>query len=161
MPIPKAQEVEVNEREQSILEQIERQGTAPHWLVIRSKIVLGARRRASNRAIAVELGLNRNTVQYWRGRWQKGRGEWAGIEDEKALRQAIERGLADAARSGTPSKFSAEQIVQLVAVACEAPQASGYPISHWSPKEVAQEAIKRGIVDSISERQVGRFLKRG
>lgn len=161
MPIPKAQVVEVNEREQRILEQIERQGTAPHWLVTRSKIVLGARRGERNGAIAVELGLNRNTVQYWRGRWQKARGEWEGIEDEKKLRQAIEGGLADEARSGTPSKFSAEQIVQIVAVACEEPPASGYPVSHWSAKEVAQEVIKRGIVTSISERQVGRFLKRG
>ncbi len=161
MPIPKAEEVEVNEREQSILEQIERQATAPHWLVIRSKIVLGARQGASNLQIAFELGLNRNTVQQWRARWQRGRNERAGVEDDKGLRQVIERGLADAARSGSPGKFSAEQIVQIVAVACEEPQASGYPVSHWTPKEVAQEVIKRGVVESISERQVGRFLKRG
>jgi hypothetical protein len=48
-----------------------------------------------------------------------------------------------------------------VAIACEDPQASGYPISHWTAKEIAAEAVKRGIVESISVRQVGRFLKRG
>ena len=84
----------------------------------------------------------------------------AAIETGK-LREAIEQTLADEARSGVPSTFSAEQIVQIVAIACEQPQASGYPISHWTPKEVARESIKRGIVTSISERQVGRFLKRG
>ena len=161
MPIPKAQKVELNEREQSILEQIERQATAPHWLVIRSKIVLGAKGGVSNLALGVELGLNRNTVQQWRGRWQKGQPERDGLEDEKQLRQVIARGLADTPGSGAPAKFSAEQSVQMVAVACEEPPASGYPVSHWTPKEVRQEVIKRGIVTLISERQVGRFLKRG
>jgi len=118
-------------------------------------------RGASNRQLAAELGLNRNTVQQWRERWQKGRSERDSVEDDKGLRQVIERVLADEPRSGAPGKFSAEQIVQIVAVACEEPQASGYPVSHWTPKEVAQEVIKRGIVKSISERQVGRFLKRG
>lgn len=44
-----------------------------------------------------------------------------------------------------------------MAIACEDLQASDYPVGHWTPKEVAAEAIKRGIVESISERQVGRF----
>jgi putative transposase len=46
-----------------------------------------------------------------------------------------------------------------MALACEPPEASGRPISHWTPRELADEAIKRGIVETISERQVGRFLK--
>jgi hypothetical protein len=50
-------------------------------------------------------------------------------------------------------------VVQIVAIACESPQASGYPISQRSAKEVRLEAIKRGIVADISERQVGGFLK--
>ncbi len=161
MPIPKAQVVEVNEREEAVLEQIIRQATAPQGLVTRSKIVLGAKRGESNLGLALELGLNRNTVQKWRLRWQKGQAEREGIEDEKKRRQVIEQVLADDRRSGTPAKFSAEEIVQIVAVACEVPQASGYPVSHWTAKEVAQEVVKRGIVKSISERQVGRFLKRG
>jgi hypothetical protein len=46
-----------------------------------------------------------------------------------------------------------------MALACEAPADSERPISHWTPREVAAEAIKRGIVETISERHVGRFLK--
>jgi hypothetical protein len=51
-------------------------------------------------------------------------------------------------------------VVQIVALACENPKASGYPVSHWSPRELATEAVKRGIVEKISPRSIGRFLKR-
>ena len=44
------------------------------------------------------------------------------------------------------------------AVACEPPADRERPISHWSLRELAEEVIKRGIVDSISPRQVDRFL---
>jgi hypothetical protein len=32
-------------------------------------------------------------------------------------------------------------------------------VSHWTPTELAAEAIKRGIVEKISPRSVGRFLR--
>jgi putative transposase len=48
-----------------------------------------------------------------------------------------------------------------VALACEPPDLSHRPISHWTPRELADEARKRGIVESISPRHVGRFLKSG
>ena len=54
-----------------------------------------------------------------------------------------------------------EQITLIVALACELPASSGRPISHWTPRELTQEAVKRGIVEQISPRSVGRFLKRG
>ena len=73
----------------------------------------------------------------------------------------IEAVLTDTPRSGTPATFTAEQIVQIVAVACEPPAESGRPISHWTPREVADEVRKRGIVETISTRSVGRCLKSG
>jgi len=51
-----------------------------------------------------------------------------------------------------------EQIVEIVAVACELPASSGRPISHWTPRELASEVVKRGIVASISL-ECGAFLK--
>ena len=69
--------------------------------------------------------------------------------------------LTDTPRPGTPATFTAAQIVQIVAVACEPPEESGRPISHWTPREVADEVRKRGIVETISTRSVGRFLKSG
>jgi putative transposase len=69
--------------------------------------------------------------------------------------------LSDEQRSARRAKFSLEQIVQIVAVACEQPESSRRPISHWTPKELAAEVVKRGIVQEISPGSVGRFLKRG
>ncbi len=69
--------------------------------------------------------------------------------------------LSDEQRPGGPGKFSLEQVVQIVAVACEQPTSSRRPISHWTPRELAAEVVKRGIVEEISPRSVGRNLKRG
>jgi hypothetical protein len=43
----------------------------------------------------------------------------------------------------------------------EPPEDSGIPVTHWTPDELAKEAIKRGIVESISARHLDRLLKRG
>jgi putative transposase len=70
--------------------------------------------------------------------------------------------LADEPRPGTPPTFAPEQIVRIVALACEDPrEGSGRAITHWTLLELADEAEKRGIVKSISARSVGRFLGRG
>jgi Homeodomain-like domain len=55
--------------------------------------------------------------------------------------------LTDRPRSGTPATFTAEQIVQMVAAACEEPGESGRPVSHWTPREVAAEVRKRGTLN--------------
>jgi len=81
--------------------------------------------------------------------------------NEKQLTQLIISVLQDCERPGTPVTFSTEQVVQIVALACENPNKSGHPVSHWTPAELAGEAFKRGIVEEISPRSVGRFLKRG
>ncbi len=67
--------------------------------------------------------------------------------------------LSDELRPGSKSKFSVEQIVQIVAIACEDPGSSELPLTHWTRKELADEAVKRGIVEQISPRSVGRNLK--
>lgn len=128
-------------------------------------MVLEMAEGVSNSQIAREKKLNRDTVRTWRARWlgwsQRIQAVEAANEDDKALTQVVMEALSDKPRSGAPAKFTPEQIVQLVAVACEKPADSGRPISHWTPREVADEVVKRGIVPSISERQCGRFLKSG
>jgi putative transposase len=116
----------------------------------------------SNKHIAQELGLARITVRDWRGRWAEAAAELAEVEkqaEDKELLAAVEGVLADAYRSGTPATFSAEQVVQIIALACEAPADSERPVSHWTPREIADEAVKRGLVESISAQSVERFLK--
>jgi len=93
-------------------------------------------------------------VRKWRNRWlylttKLGNAEASEISDEH-LRDLILTGLSDLPRSGTPPRFSAEQIVQIVAVSCEEPSKSERPISHWTPAELADEVVKRKIVESIS-----------
>jgi putative transposase len=104
-------------------------------------------------------------VQTWRQRWLALTPKLAQMEvdggSDKALTALLSAALTDHPRSGTPATFTAEQIVQIVAVACEDPADSGRPISHWTPREVAEEVRKRGIVATISTRSVGRFLKSG
>ncbi len=50
-------------------------------------------------------------------------------------------------------------MTQVLAVACEPPEKSGRPITHRTAHELADEVVKRGIVDSISTTQVGRYLR--
>ncbi len=71
--------------------------------------------------------------------------ESAGAKDLD-LEKLILGVLSDAARSGAPAKFSAEQIVGIIALACGPPSDSGLPVSHWMPEELAREARERGLV---------------
>jgi putative transposase len=76
------------------------------------------------------------------------------------LKAAIRETLSDAPRSGSPGKFSAAQVCEILAVACELPGDSGRPISQWTREELRDEVIKRGLVDNISGCQIisGQFL---
>jgi putative transposase len=119
----------------------------------------------SNREIARQMRMDRWTVMCWRKRWLKmgpklEAAQAANVE-EKVLKRIIEEALSDEPRSGAPPRFTPEQIVQIVAVACEKPEDSGRPISHWTPRELKEEVVKRKIVQTISVRSVGRFLKSG
>jgi putative transposase len=164
MPGPQPLALMVSNRQQAILHGLVRRQTSPQRLVYRAKAILAATAGNSNAHIAQQLGLNRNTVRTWRRRW------WSAVENlaeaeaagatDKVLLARIEAVLDDAPRPGTPETFSAEQLTQIIAVACEAPEASGRPVTHWTPRELTQEVIQRGIVERISVRTVGRFLKR-
>ena len=116
-----------------------------------------------NTTIGEQLQLSRNSVRQWRQRWCKAveqlfAAEAEGITDLE-LKQKLVAVLNDEQRPGSPAKFSLEQIVQIVAVACEQPESSRRPISHWTPRELAFEVVKRGIVQEISRAMRGAFFK--
>jgi hypothetical protein len=73
---------------------------------------------------------------------------------------AIAERLEDLPRPGTPARITADQRRQIRAMACEEPGDSGRPISQWTSWEIADEVMKRGIVDSISPRHAARFPKK-
>ena len=157
--------VQLTARQRACLEQIARRQTSPQRLVRRATILLALETGANQCHGMRQWHLNRGTVQVWRQRWLALASKLEQIEvdggSDKALTAMIVAALTDHPRSGTPATFTAEQIVQIVAVACEDPAASGRPISHWTPREVAEEVRQRGMVETISTRSVGRFLKSG
>ncbi|MBI3965206.1 MAG: helix-turn-helix domain-containing protein [Chloroflexi bacterium] len=105
--------------------------------------------------------LPRGNTRLWRDRWAAAASRLALVEAEaadRALLAAIQAELADAPRPGGPPQFTAEPVCQVLALAGAAPAASGRPVSHWTPTELADEAIKRGLVAEISPRPVGRWL---
>jgi putative transposase len=155
----------VTEAQRAILEQIVRRQTSPQHQVRRARIVLLAAAGEPNQCIAARLDIHREMVSVWRGRWAAAADRLTAATEaaipEHELRALIQDILADAPRPGTPATFTAEQIVQIVALACTAPAESGRPVTHWTPRELADEAIERGIVATISPQSVERFLKSG
>lgn len=61
--------------------------------------------------------------------------------------------------SGTPPIFSPGQIVSIISIACEKPELCGRPVSKWTSREVADEAVKRKIVEKISASHVSEILR--
>ena len=160
----KARKLTITERQQSILRTMVRSSTCPQAVAQRARMILLAFDGFNNEDIAEQVGCERHAVGPWRCRWAEAFERLVLVEcceKPSALPQAIEGLLSDRPRSGSPGKFTAEQVTQILAVACEDPEASGRPVTHWTPRELADEVVKRKIVESISARQVGRFLKSG
>jgi len=134
------------------LERLARAHTTGQLLAQRARIVLAAADGLNNTQIGVALGVTAKMARHWRGRWLAQQA--APLEEVDVAAR-----LRDAPRPGAPPTFTAEQLCQVVALACEeAPAESGRPTSHWTPRELADEAAKRGIVERISVRTIGRFL---
>lgn len=157
----KAAKINLTEKQQAILAEIGRSTTAPQRLVQRARLILLAFGGMDNRAISLEIGLQRKQVGLWRRRWRQSFDALVAIEcreSQAAFRRALVDILNDAPRSGSLGKFTAEQVTQILAVACEPASQSGRPIDAWTGREVADEVIRRGIVPSISTSQVNRYL---
>src|SRR5438067_7108162 len=159
----KAAKVVITERQQQILLKFSQATTLAKRLSQRATIILLAFAGQDNESIAEHVGLERHQVGFWRRRWQRAFDKLIQIEclddTPAALRHAIEELLADDRRAGSPGKFTAEQLTLILALACESPELSGLPITHWTGQELADEVIKRGIVESISVSQINRYLR--
>lgn len=159
-----AAQIQMTERQRAILEEILRRSKSPQRDVRRASIILQAADGKPNKNIAEDLNIHEQTVRDWRGRWAEAFLNLQEVESEiedKELRDLILSVLSDTPRSGCPATFSAEQVCQIIAVACEKVEDSERPVSHWTPRELAKEVVQRGIVERISTRSVGRFLKSG
>ena len=141
--------IRLSDDQRRVVEGLVRAHTTPQQVALRARIMLLCDEGVGVRETARRLEVWPKTVRRWRTRWLSSP---AGVE--------VVARLSDAPKSGAPATFTAEQICAIIAIACEQPSASDRPITHWSQQEVADEAMRRGIVDSISQRSVGRFFKR-
>jgi hypothetical protein len=158
----KAAKVELTELMHRILQQIVSSRSIGTAIITRAKIIQMAFLKHDNQMIGERLGCCRETVGLWRRRWRDSYPALLRLqfeEPEAAFRRAIIDCLSDAHRCGSHGTFSSEQIVGLIAIACERPEQSDRPVTTWTGKELADEAKKRGLVESISASHVNRILR--
>ena len=149
---PKAALLSLSKEEREALEQLVCRHSTPQQIALRGRIVLAAADGKGNSEIAREVGLGVDRVREWRMRWN-------GLQAVSLSDLPVEKRLSDLPRPGRPSEISAQQICQVVAMACEQPKER--PISHWTGRELADEVMRRGIVSKISPRHAARVLKKG
>ncbi len=145
----RASKIILSADERCDLEGLVRTRSTPQQLALRARMIVLAADGLSIRETAERLCIWRKTVGEWRKRWLS-----------EAVDGGVSERLSDRPRSGAPATFAPEQICAIIALACERPSESDMPVTHWSQQAVADEAVRRGIVETISQRSVGRFFKR-
>src|SRR5215468_4839276 len=123
MPGPKPPAVLLSEAERHALHTMIRAHKTPQHLSFRAQVILLLAEGLTAPDVARRLGTTRTTVRRWRRHWLKCHG------------CAIPERFQDAMRPGAPATFSAEPWCQIIALACEPPEASGRPSSPWTPRE--------------------------
>jgi transposase len=109
---------------------------------LRAQLVLDAARGRPNARIARDQRVTEDTVRKWRNRFAA-----EGMA-----------GLVDRKRSGRPPRFTPVQVAEIKAMACQLPAESDVPLSKWTSPELADEAVTRRILDSVSASSVRRWL---
>jgi transposase len=154
MPGPKPPLIQLTADDRQGLEKLIRQHTLEQQKALRARIVLLAADGKNNPEIAHELKISLDTVRLWRQRWLDLQ---AISKDDLSLAER----LGDLPRPGAPARVTADQICKIEQLACEKPEKAGRPISQWTSREIADEIVQRGILDTISARHAARLLKKG
>jgi transposase len=158
-----AARIDLGPLEKDILQKILRsRNIAGKHLTVRAQIVLAAADNLTNKQIQAQYGIEEHRVATWRNRFHEHHAFWKLLDstlrppmNEKLIRTW----LADKAGRGRKPTITPEQKALILAVSCEPPTKSGYPNTHWTNRLLAQEVIKRGIVDYIAFQTVWSFLK--
>jgi len=157
-----AEKITLTEKQEQILRMFSNSRTISAHLQLRATILLCCSEGKTNIEIMEELGVHKKTISKWRNRWAENKEKLSTIEHEEkgiAYQRLLKQILNDFPRCGPPCKFTAEQICLIMNVACESPEANNLPLSHWSLSSLADELVKRKIVESISTSQLQVFLK--
>ena len=142
MPISSCDQIVLCDGQRRLLRARAGRVSGEHRDVLRARIVLAAADGASNAAIGRALGVCDDTVRKWRRRFCQ-----HGLD-----------GLRDRPRTGRPRRFSATVVAEVKALACELPANRDVPLAKWSCPDLAVEAARRGVVDSVSASTVRRWL---
>jgi transposase len=143
--------LEVSERE--LLQKIHNKRTVPEFMKHRLQVVLAAATGMQNKVIAVQYGVEVHFVGQWRNRFATHYRFWK--QTDETLRpvwneKLILTWLQDAKGRGRKECFTPTQRTKIAAISLESPEQSGLPVTHWTPKLLAAEAVRRGIVETIS-----------
>ncbi len=149
---PNPDPLSLSEIERNELERVVRRPSTSQQIALRGRIILEANAGKNNSQIARELGVSVETVRAWRKRW-------LGLQAVALTDLKVEDRLRDVPRPGRRSRITAEQTCQLIALACEQPKER--PSSQWTGRELADEVMRRGIIQQISPRHAARLLKKG
>ena len=163
MRYPKKPPIVLTARERAVLENLVNSRTLERRSGDRARIILQLAAGTPKQTIAQAVHLTRKIVYLWYDRWLAAQDRLRGAHEasDKEFRHLIEEILADQPRPGTPPTFTAEQVCQIMALACQKPEDLDLPFTTWTPSELARTAVKQGIVASMSPASVDRFLKSG
>jgi hypothetical protein len=134
--------IELSEVQERELRRRAAQYTRPHREVVRARIVLLAAEGHTNAEIARRLDCTEKSVCKC---------------DDGSMSRASWGSMNCPGRGVVPGRFPPAQVAEIKALACELPAESGRPLSRWSGAEIANEAVERGIVCSISGTTVWRY----
>ena len=135
-------QIVLSKEEREVLERRARKYTLPYFEVLRAKIILLAAEGRSNDEIGTSLDIGRDVVSLWRKRF---------------FHERLP-GLEERPRPGRPRFFPPEVVVQVKAIACELPATLGVPLSRLSSADIVREAQRSGIVATLSNKTVWRWL---
>ena len=119
MPDPNAAVVALSDAERETLERWARRPNSAQALALRCRIVLACAEGATSTAVAVELGVNRDTVAKWRNRF---------------VRERLD-GLHDEPRPGAPRAIGDDDVERVIVKTLEATPVNA---THWSTRSMAQ-----------------------
>ena len=150
---PKPPAISLSEAECQALEKLVKAHSTEQQIALRARVVMAASRGLNNAQVARELKVSIDMVQKWRDRW-------LALQPLPLTDLTVEERLRDLPRAGKSSAITVDQMCQIIALACDKPEQSERPISQWTGREIADEIMKRGIVEQISPRHASRLLKR-
>ncbi len=145
---PHKYDIRLSGAEKQALRQLNRAGQTERRLADRARIILWTAEWLAVDTIAERLEIHRDTVIAWRQRF---------LERRQAGLATVDC-LCDHARSGRPSTFSAVQIAQIKAIACEKPSELQLPLSRFSLADIMVWIKQAEVVSAISLSSVWRLL---